>query len=130
MNSTKNIAIATVLTAILSLNTIGPVQAADAAFKRVMKPLQGISFDVGTKRAVSYFLSENGTCRLVLSLAAAPNWDEMSSLEVTRFEAALPANEETHFRSAEGKVLEFACGAGAKSMSVEVVEQIAIGAIR
>ena len=55
----------------------------------MMKPLQGITFDVGTKRAVSYFLSVNGTCKLVLTLAETigPD-DQVPNAESTRFEAA------------------------------------------
>jgi len=131
MNPTKNTAIATALTAILSLNAFS-AQAADASPQRAMnmKPLQGVSFEVGTQHAVSYFLSEDGTCKLVLTLGGAPNWNEVASLTVTRFEAAIPAHKETRFRSAEGKIIAFACHAGAKSMSVEGMEQVAIGATR
>jgi len=131
MNSTKNTAIATALTAILSLSAFA-AQVADASPQRVMtmKPLQGVSFDVGTQHAVSYFLSEDGTCKLVVTLGAAPNWDEVASLTVTRFEAAVPARKGARFRSVEGKIIQFACHAGAKSMSVEGMEQVAVGAAR
>jgi hypothetical protein len=34
-----------------------------------VKPLQGVSFHAGSKDAVVYFLSENGTCKFVLTSA-------------------------------------------------------------
>ena len=44
-------------------------RVADPASPLIMKPLQGVSFDIGTKRAVSYFLSDNDACKLTLTLA-------------------------------------------------------------
>jgi hypothetical protein len=35
--------------------------------------LQGASFDIGTKRAVSYFLSDDEECKLTLMLAELVN---------------------------------------------------------
>jgi hypothetical protein len=46
--------------------------SAMAGHGMTMKPLQGVSFDIGTKRAVSYFLSDNGACKLTLTLALRP----------------------------------------------------------
>lgn len=90
-----------------------------------MKPLHGLSFDVGAKRAVSYFVSVNGSCKLVLTIAEEPKWDEFSSFTATRFEAAIPAGKATRFNPTEGTALRFECQAGAQAMSVETVVQFA-----
>ena len=39
-------------------------KAEDSALMLTMKPLHAISFDVGRKHAVGYFLSETGQCKL------------------------------------------------------------------
>lgn len=127
MNVARNIAIAAI--AIFAFNATAP-QAAERADQLTMKPQHGISFDVGAKRAASYFLSQDGACKLVLTIANAPNWNEVPTYTATRFEASVPALRQTRFNSSEGKVLEFACHAGAKSMSVKPVKQVAIGKAR
>jgi hypothetical protein len=129
MNVAKNITFATAAAAILTLNAAAP-QAAERSAQVTMKPLQGISFNLGTKHAASYFLRKDGVCKLVLTVAEAPNWNEVPTFTATRFEAAVPAHKQTRFSSVEGNVLEFACHAGANSMSVEPVDQVAIGKAR
>ena len=124
MNMLTKIIAGTAFAAVLSLSTAVATQAAD---EMTMKPLQGVSFDVESKRAVSYFLSDNGTCKLVLTLAEAPNWNEgpRPSLTTTRFEAAIGAGKTARFEVSEGKSLEFACYADAQVMSVRGLEQVA-----
>lgn len=129
MTFTKIIATAA-LTGFLFANNSGALQAADISSGLTMKPLHGISFDVGTMRAVSYFLSDNGRCRLVLTLAEEPNWDDLSRFVATRFEAAISGGKASRFHPAEGKTLEFECQADAQSMNVKAVDQFAAGAAR
>ena len=99
-----------------------PSKAASVDSTLTMKPQHGISFDVGTKRAVSYFLSVAGQCRLVLTLADQPDWEQFASFTTTRFEATLPADKTIRFASPENKMLEFACLPGAQSMSVRPID--------
>ena len=121
MNPTKNGLVATALSVML----FGPWQFAAHADKAVltMKPLHAISFDVGTERAVSYFLSENGHCRLVVTLAGEPDWDNAGAFTAARFEAAIHAGKSTRYN-----VTEFACAADAQAMKVMHVEQVAASA--
>lgn len=128
MTSAKHIMIATAIAATLSLTSARALEAADDTLN--MKPFHGISFNVGSKRAVSYFLNSNGQCNLVVTLADEPKWDGTHSFTATRFEATIAAGEATRFHSAERKALEFACHAGARSMSVKPVEQLASGTFR
>lgn len=126
MTSTKKITFALALTSVLAISHAGAVQAAEDSPVLTMKPFHGISFDVGTKRAVTYFLADNGTCDLVVTLADPPSWDDnIPAFSAQRFEAAIPAGKSRRFSSAEGKTLEFSCQARADAMSVKAVEQIA-----
>jgi hypothetical protein len=126
----RKLAVATAFASILATADLGTLQAADNSPILTMKPLQGISFDVGTKRAASYFLREDGMCKLVLTLAEAPTWDDVSRFTATRFEAAINAGNATRYDSPEGKSLDFACLADAQAMSVRPVDEVAVGPAR
>ena len=126
MNLAKNIIIATALTGILSVTTAGALQAADASSVLTMKPLHGVSFDVGTKHAVSYFLSDNGLCHLTLIVAEAFNGDDVPADTPNRFEVSIDPGKTARIDAVEGKSLEFACQASAQAMSLTTVERFAV----
>lgn len=123
---TKIIA-ATALTGIVFMNGAGALKAADTSSVLTMTEMQGVSFDVGTQRAVSYFLNSSGTCRLVLTMAEPYNGsddsDNVYSFTSSRFEAAVPAGKAVRFKPASSRAFEFTCQASAKSMSVMAVDQ-------
>jgi hypothetical protein len=97
--------------------------AIDPASPLTMKPLQGVSFDIGTRRAVSYFLSDNHACNLTLTLAEIVHDDEVNGLKATRMTVPVDAGKSAHLDTAEGKSLDFKCQAGAHVMSIEVSNQ-------
>ena len=103
--------------------SLGTAQAADPASPLTMKPQQGVSFDIGTKRAVSYFLSDGDTCKLTLMLAEVVSGDEVNGLAVTRMTVAVEADKAVHLDTAEGKSLEFKCQVGAQAMTINVSNQ-------
>lgn len=117
------------LSAILFANEASALLASDFA-PMTMKPLQGISFDLGTKRAVSYFLKDQDQCKLVLTYAAAPDWKAIPSLTATRFEARIPAGQSTRFDASEGPSVEFFCHTDARAVTVKQSEHIAVDATR
>jgi len=126
MNLINKVIVTTALAGILAMNGTSSVLAADIAPEQTMKPLHAISFNVGTKHAVSYFSRENETCKLVLTLADAPDWKDVSSFTATRFEAAVPAGAATRFNPTAGKSLEFACQENAQAIRVKAIEQVAV----
>ncbi|MEW5964050.1 MAG: hypothetical protein AB1749_10860 [Pseudomonadota bacterium] len=123
--TTTKIIVATAIAAVLSAQGAVSLRAEELRAVQTMKPLHGISFDIGSKRAVSYYLSDKGRCKLVLTLATVPNWDEVPSFTSTRFEAAIPGGKATRFVSDEGKSVEFSCQENAQAMSVNPVENVA-----
>jgi len=102
---------------------LGMAQAADPASLLTMKPLEGVSFDIGTKRAVSYFLSDGNSCNLTLMLAEIGHGDEVNGLTATRVTVAIEAGKAAHLDTVEGKTLEFKCQGGAHVMRVEASNQ-------
>ena len=97
-------------------------RATDSASSLTMKPLQGVSFDIGTKRAVSYFLSDDDTCKLTLMLAEVAHDDEVNGPTAARLTIAVEVGKAAHL-DVEGKSLEFKCQAGAQVMSINVSNQ-------
>jgi hypothetical protein len=112
MNTTKNIILAATLS-VLSVARVGAAQAAET-----VKPLQGVSFHVGSTDAAAYFLSENRTCKLVLTMAKKDG-------QPTRLEAAITGGESTRYWLAEGNALEFACQADAQAMAINSLPTVA-----
>ena len=104
--------------------SLGMARAADPALPLTMKPLQGVSFDIGTKRAVSYFLSDGNSCKLTLMLAEVVHGDEVSGLTATRVTVAIEAGKAAQLDTAEGKTLEFKCQGWAHVMSVDASNQV------
>jgi hypothetical protein len=108
MNTIKTIIAAIALSAGLSV----------AAHAETLKPLQGVSFHTDAKDAVAYFLSENRTCKLVLTMAD-------KDAQPTRFEAAIPGGESASHELTDGKALEFACQADAQTMTIKMATTVA-----
>ena len=90
-----------------------------------IKPLQGLAFDVGTNRAVGYFVQHDGDCKLVLTIAGSANWGDEVSHTATRFETTIAAGRSANYDPKEGQVLEFACQDDAAAMSISEVERFA-----
>jgi hypothetical protein len=131
MYSSKSIITLTAIAGLSAVFGSTTSLASDASTKLTMKPLAGLSFDVGSKRAVSYFTSENGKCKVVVTMADEPDWDEeVPSLTSTRFEAAVPGGKAARLRLGDGGAIDFRCALGAETMSVHGAKQLASGDLR
>jgi hypothetical protein len=124
MNSIKSIIAATTLAGILSVNAVPASQAGDTGW--TMKPLSGVSFDVGTKHAVGYFLSESGRCMLTVVVADQMRGDDVPTDTPIRFHVAIDAGKNARFDTAEGKSLQFACGPQTEVVLVNEIKQVAV----
>ena len=127
MTFTKILAISA-LAAILFGNESSALRADPSV--RTMKPTHGISFDVGAKRAVSYFLNAGGQCKVVLTLAPTADLSDLTTLTATRFEARVAACESARFNDHTGPSIEFQCQQDAQSVTVRTIEHVAVGAPR
>ena len=124
MNSMKAMIAATVLTG-FAVTGATLAKAEDRALVLTMKPLHATSFDVGRKRAISYFLSENGQCKLTLVIADAMQGDAIPTDTPVRFDVAINADKDARFDTAEGKSLQFGCAHTSETMTVGEVSQVA-----
>ena len=130
MNLAKNIFVATALTGVLAIGNLGTLEAGESSSVwRPMKPLYAISFDVGRKHVLSYFLSKNGLCDLTMIVAFPPDEpprsNELPRLETVRFQAVIEGGKTARFDAAEGNSLEYACPMGAQMMTVRGLNQVA-----
>lgn len=102
---------------------------ASAGERLTMKPKAGISFDVGTKRAVGYYLAEGGICNLTVLMADTGLNDEVKGA-ATRVSVPVIPKKAARIDTAEGKTLEFSCASSAQAMSVNVLEKVAFATPR
>jgi len=50
----------------------------------MMSPMEGVSFDIGAEHAVTYFLSDNGRCKLVLTQERLDCADQIGNSHLVR----------------------------------------------
>jgi hypothetical protein len=113
----------TLVVSSLSLG-IGVADAQEVTKGAVLKPLQGVSFDIGSKRAVAYFTTEREMCRVVLTMADEPNWENAGTFSALRFESSVSPGKSGQYKSA-GHIVEFSCGLQAHTLSITTSENIA-----
>ena len=82
-----------------------------------MSPLNAYSFEIGDERAVTYFLSDNGQCKLVHTQARKPDWKD-ETFTATRFEATIDAGKAARYVSSDGSAIDFECRPDARSVSI------------
>ncbi|MFV0366838.1 MAG: hypothetical protein ACK5KM_00105 [Hyphomicrobiaceae bacterium] len=116
--------------AVVALSCAVLIGSAAAAFADTssglkMTPRHGVSFDVGSKRAVSYYLGEGGVCNLTVLMADSNNLDEVKGA-ATRVSMPVVPTKTARIDTAEGKTLEFKCAPSASAMSVKVLDQVAV----
>jgi hypothetical protein len=123
-NSPKQTLVQLMLLASSLTLPIGAANAQDAAKSAVLKPLQGASFEIGSKRAVAYFTTEREMCRVVLTMADEPDWKNASHFSALRFESSVSPGKSEQYGSS-GQMVEFYCGLQAGSLRITTSEKIA-----
>ena len=83
-----------------------------------------MSFNVGSKRAVGYYLAEGGICNLTVLMADNGVNDEVKGA-ATRVSIPVIPKKSARIDTAEGKTLEFTCAPSAQGMTVSMLEKVA-----
>jgi hypothetical protein len=91
------------------------VEPADIA---TFKPAQAMSYVVGSKRAVGYFMAQTGECRLTLMIAEATDPDVGTPPSAARLRLAMVPGQSANFGSAEGGEVTLTCGSRAETLEV------------
>jgi hypothetical protein len=122
MRTSTKAAFAIAFSSITAIAGPGMSRAVIAASPLTIRPLQGVSLDIGTKRTVSFFLSEGDACKLTLTLADVLRDDEVNGLTATRMTVAIDSGKAAQIDTAEGKSLVFKCQTGAQAMSIAFLD--------
>jgi hypothetical protein len=93
----------------------------------VVKPKAGLSFPVGSKQAVGYFLAERGGCDLTLLIGDAGEAASEAAKGGTasRFSTLVAAGRTARIDTADGPSVEFFCSTGASFLTTRVYERVA-----
>ena len=102
-----------------------PSRAEDVTLGKTLKPLTGISFGVGSKRIVGYFVGDTQVCNLTLMMGDSMEGDEVPTSTPTRILQTIAPNDKARVDTTEGESIEFSCKAGATAMTVQVLRNVA-----
>jgi hypothetical protein len=96
----------------------------------VVKPKAGLSFPVGSKQAVGYFLAERGGCDLTLLVGEAGEAasDSGKGGSASRFSTLVAAGRTARMDTADGPSVEFFCSTGASFLTTRVIDRLAYSA--
>ena len=95
-----------------------------------LKPAQGISLEVGTKRAVAYFLPKDGACAVTVVLADSAPDGEPVTQSPARVNMMVGAGTSSRIDTVNGPSLDVACTAGASALHVQTVDRVAYSALQ
>lgn len=90
-----------------------------------LQPSKGMSFDVGAKRAVTYFRPAMGICNVTVLLAPRVGEDGALPEAGSRMVVPVLPGKNARIDTAEGRSLDIGCAIGARSMTVRTVETVA-----
>ncbi len=106
-----------------SLAAAAPAIAQDTG-RYVLDPAKGQSFDVGSGKAVGYYMIKDGYCKLTLTFAPKENANGVKGAG-TRVSFVVAPGDNGLVESPEGKSVMFFCERDAKHMSVVPFKRIA-----
>ena len=75
------------------------------------RPIERISYELGSKRAVGYFEPRDGKCQVTLMIAEAVDPDKASPLSAARLSFPIGQGESAVLASEEGRSIKLTCGA-------------------
>jgi hypothetical protein len=117
MRSTR-FAVALTLGSLAAPALATPVSAHRNLGPEIYRSAQAISYELGSKRAIGYFLSHNGVCQLTLMVAEAVDMDIARPLSAAKMTLSMLPGQSTALASEEGESIQLACGAGGETMIV------------
>jgi hypothetical protein len=97
---------------------------ADAAKDLRVGPLKAINLDVGAKRAIGYYLADEGSCNLTVLLTDV-SYDDGVTPSASRVNVNVAAGTSAKVDTIDGTTMQFSCSAGARDMTVTTFERFA-----
>jgi hypothetical protein len=93
--------------------------AVAAAAGKTFGPIEAMSHQLGSKRAVGYFDSSNGKCQITLMIAEAIDPEQARPASAARLSLPIWPGESAALASEEGPSMELTCGAGAQTVVIK-----------
>ncbi len=108
----------------------GSAHAGEFSSATVVKPKAGLSFPIGSKQAVGYFIAERGGCDLTLLVGEAGEAasEAPKSSTPARFSTLVGAGRTARIDTADGPSVEFFCSTGASFLTTRVIDRLAYSA--
>ena len=91
----------------------------------ILRDRAGAVLDVGTKRAVAYYVKDASTCQVSVIVSETYPEQIPYNLASVRFSASVPGGTSTELATSDGSGLTLSCSNGAKSLAIENRENIA-----
>lgn len=109
------------LAAIVTLTsvTLQPVHAFETKEAVTVKPGNGMSFKVGSKKAITYFNENRGHCDVTIMLSELNPVIGNSYQSASKVKVQLVPGKSTLVESADGKALKVSCDKNAKTMTIQ-----------
>ncbi len=124
MTSLKAVAVSVAFSALAIAHGAVPARA-DGAKELRVGPLKVINLDVGAKRAIGYYLAEQGNCNLTVLLSDVFYEGEGTTPSATRVKVNVGGGTSAEVDTIDGTTMAFTCAASASDMTVRVFERIA-----
>jgi hypothetical protein len=83
------------------------------------RPMQALSYELGSKRAIGYFLTVGGKCQLTLMIAESVDPDVAKPTSAARLNVAMLPGQSTALASEEGQAMTITCGTDAEVLEVQ-----------
>jgi hypothetical protein len=94
------------------------VASARMSGPQTFKPSEGMTYVLGSKRAVGYFLNTSGTCQVTLMIAEAVDPDMAQPTSAARMTVRMAPGQSMTLDSAEGESMVATCGSGGETLQI------------
>ena len=124
MITIKNSVASLAFAALAVANGAMPARA-DGAKELRVAPLKAINVDVGVKRAIGYYLADQGNCSLTVLLTDAYYEGDSTMPSASRVSVNVAAGTSAKVDTIDGTTMSFTCAAGATDMTVKTFARVA-----
>jgi hypothetical protein len=90
----------------------------DAKLTKSFGALESMSYLLGSKRAIGYFIHANGKCQVTLMIAEAVDPGAAPAPSAVKLTAAMVPGQKADLMSEEGESIALTCGTAARTVEV------------
>jgi hypothetical protein len=119
----SGLAIATILAGVTGFDA-GSGHAGEFSSASIVRPMAGLSFVIGSKQAVGYYLPGRGGCDLMLIIGETSETATQTDAPA-RFSTFVAAGRTARMDTADGPSVEFFCSTGASFLTTRIIERLA-----